>query len=247
MSQPEELFCSIDDFDGLTPREQTEAMLYIYAATTKAAGATGTDLENLRSQLGLAAGRSAQHLVNHHKMHGAGSFAKRSRGYALTKEKAKYWRDRLSVRPNAAKAARELRVHLARVPAGPLQDYLDETVGCFESRHLRATIVLAWCAGYYALRDWLHTNQLARLNAQMLLWKKPKAITTVEEFDELSERVVLDTSREAKILTKTTHKVLVALLDQRNSYAHPSGRSISEPVAEAFVQQVIDEMILKFM
>lgn len=244
MTRAHDLLTRVEGFDELAAREQTEVLLFIYTRLTGEDAATGTDLEGLRTTLGLAKGRSAQHLGNHSGK--GGSFVKRARGYALTASRSSEWATRLEGRPTATQTARTLRAHLATVTDIKLHEYLEEAVLCFEAKHLRACIVMTWCACYYRLREWVFKKHMATMNAQMGKWKKPVVITAIDDFELLSERVVIDTCREAGVLTKSTHKILVALLDQRNSYAHPSGRSISEPVCEAFVQQAIDEVIAAY-
>lgn len=80
----------------------------------------------------------------------------------------------------------------------------------------------------------------------MASWKVPKRIQRIEDFDELGERVVIDTAKTATALTKEQHKQIVALLDQRNSFAHPSGRKVSPALAEAYLIQIMDEVIQNF-
>ena len=114
MSFAHDLLKALHDFDKLDALEQTEALLYIHTKTTESSSGTGTDLEALRTRLGLAKGRSAQHLANHTKRGGDGSFAKRARGYALTSTKAKFWRERVEGRAQAVETARTLRTQEIR-------------------------------------------------------------------------------------------------------------------------------------
>ena len=79
-------------------------------------------------------------------------------------------------------------------------------------------------------------------------WKTPTTLTRLQDFDETigSESKVLNTAKAAGALTKEEHKLLTALLDERNSYAHPSGRKVYPPAAEAFLTRIIDEVIVRF-
>jgi hypothetical protein len=136
--------------------------------------------------------------------------------------------------------------HLAKLADPNLREYLAEAINCFDSNYFRAAIVMAWCAGYGILRAYLFNRHLTALNTAMASWKTPRTIAKVEDFDELGERVVLDVAKGASAITKEQHKQLVALLDQRNSFAHPSGRKVSAPIAEAYLTQIIDEVIVNF-
>ena len=172
MSKERELLDNVEDFDDLAAKEQTEVLLYILLATTDQQSGTGTDLEAMRTRLGLAKGRSAQHLANHANKRSGNCFAKRSRGYSLSRSRREHWSGLIQGRSATVRVTNELRTHLETLPEGVLRDYLYEAVGCFEARHLRATVLMAWCAGFYVFRNWLHTHELGALNAQMATWKK---------------------------------------------------------------------------
>jgi hypothetical protein len=149
-------------------------------------------------------------------------------------------------RPTRVVLATQLASLIGALPIGPRREYLQEALGCFESRFHRAAIVLTWCVAYDAIRAWFFANQTAAFNRIMSTWKRPKTIEAITDFDELTERAVLDTAKEAKVVTREQHKALVSLLDRRNSYAHPTGRAISDAAAEAFVEDAVQEVVMVF-
>ena len=236
---------AVPDFVSLSAREQLELLVYFAVVVEGSPSVTGKQIEELRAMLNLPEGGAANTLSVGARGRER-TFLKRPRGYALTRTAEERLSKRIG-RPCAITTSLSVRTHLSKVAAGPLREYLAEAAGAFEARFLRAAIVMSWCAAYYVVREWLFRNRLSALNAQMSTWKKPKTVSTVDDFEDLSERTLLDTAKEASALSKVQHKTLVALLDQRNAYAHPSGRSVSEAVAEAFLQQVADEVLVKFV
>jgi hypothetical protein len=232
-------------FQSLSAVEQTQILAYFLTVVRGVESVTGAQVEQARASAHLAPGASASVMSRGSKGSGR-SFIKKAKGYALERSVREGLREKIECRPTARQTSATVREHLANVPEGPDHAYLGEAVGCFESGYHRASIVMGWCLGFSVLRGWLFDNHIAALNTHMATWRKPKSVSQLSDFDELSERVVLDTARDSKALSKSDHKVLVALLDQRNTYAHPSGRSISPAAAEAFLQQLVDEILLKF-
>ena len=236
----------IKGFSLLLPPVQNEHLAYFLHSTDKEA-VTATEINLLRAQLRLPQFNTANRLSidsrTSRDKEKRPRFVKAKKGYALERGVFEELDKTYGQRPTTAALKSDLAQHLAKLTNGDLKEYLTEAINCFDRGYFRATIVMAWCAGYAILRAWLFARHAGALNASMSSWKAPRTITRIEDFDELGERVVLDTARSASVLTKEQHKQLVALLDQRNSFAHPSGRKVAAPIAEAYLSQIIDEVI----
>ncbi len=248
MSNPVELFISrVPDFSALPSARQNEILVYCLHCDGKAV-VTVAEVDAHRLQLKLTPFTTAQQFSLHSKrIKGKGPrFVKAKKGYSLERGVFEELDKTFGQRPAAITIKHDLAKHIAKLAEPNLKDYLQETVHCFGHGYYRASIVMAWCAGYAILRNWLYSQHVTAMNAVMATWKAPKRISKVEDFEELAERVVLDTARTAAVLAKEQHKQLVALLDQRNSFAHPTGRKCSAPVAEAYLTQILDEVIANF-
>lgn len=235
------------NFSKLPPAAQNELLLYAMVSNGKQS-VTASEIDAARERLNLQRFGTANQLsVNSRTRRGSRPrFVKAAKGYSLERGLFEDFHQKYGGRATAKAVNRDLRAHLAGLADPDLKEYLTETVDCFERSYFRAAIVMAWCAAYAIFRKCLFTKHLPAINSAMSSWKTPRSIIRIEDFDELAERVVLDTARTAAILTKEQHKQLVALLDQRNSFAHPSGRKVSSPIAEAYLVQIIDEVVAKF-
>lgn len=241
------LFVSrIKNFASESPQRQAEFLVYFFTVVEGMGGVSASAIEAARrDRLHLTEFRTPQYISENCGSKGNRHFVKTEKGYVLERSYREKLSSAVGGRSSAIKTAVDLRLHASRLAIGTSAAYLEEAIGCFESGFYRAAIVMTWCLGYDSFRGWLFLSHLTRINAQMSNWKKPYSIVRIEDFDDLSERIVIDTADKAGLLTKLSHKVLVALLDQRNDYAHPSGRSVTEAVAEAFMQQVMDEVVAK--
>jgi hypothetical protein len=237
----------VPDFSSMPSGAQNELLLY-HPQSDGELSASVAEIDALRLQLKLPkSGTAGQFSAGSHSGRGRRPrFVKAKKGYSLERAVFEELHKKYGQRPTAAAIKSDLAKHLAKLTDADLKEYLTEAINCFDSCYFRASIVMAWCAGYAILRAWLFTNHASAFNAVMSSWKTPKNITKIEDFDEMGERVVLDTARSASVLTKEQHKQLVALLDQRNSFAHPSGRKVAAPIAEAYLTQIINEVIVNF-
>src|SRR6266850_2734996 len=244
----ESFIASIDNFDGLPSPRQNEFLVYFRTEVQSAPFATASEIVAMRDQLNLHHFRTAQDLSERTRRNASGQapFVKKDRGYALERSALQTIRGMVDSRPSRRALAKELAGILETVPAGSRREYLAEALGCFQSNYMRAAVVLTWCVSFDVVRDWLFAKHLVEINKRTQSWKKSLQISRVEDFAEITERTVIDLARDIRAFTKEEHKVISGLLDRRNSYAHPTGRTISRATVEAFIEENINEIVRKF-
>jgi hypothetical protein len=139
-----------------------------------------------------------------------------------------------------------------QVSTGPKRDFLHETINCFEVGANRAAVVMCWNLAIHHLQDHLIGNatRLASFNTALANNKDPrvkiKAITKPDDFTEMSESKFLLFCREARLITSSMFKKLEGRLDERNSAAHPSGVKTTPKAAEAYIEDLVENVITKF-
>jgi hypothetical protein len=137
-----------------------------------------------------------------------------------------------------------------RIPSLAQKDYLQEALTCFRYRAFRAAIVMCWNLAYDHLCEVVISNHLNAFNVQ-LPKSFPKAelaaVAKKEDFAELKESQVLQVCRSSLIVSGSLHKILKEKLDRRNIAAHPSGVTISEPTAEEFIKDLVENVVLKLV
>ena len=139
-----------------------------------------------------------------------------------------------------------------RVPDLAERTFLDETLTCFRYAAFRAAIVMAWNLAYHHLCDFVLKNKLAEFNQRWpvnypgMHKNGAKQIAKIEDFaDELKESEMIAICASARIITGDMQKVLNVGLSRRNSAAHPSGVVISQVQAEAHIDDLINNLVLK--
>jgi hypothetical protein len=252
-SQPigsaDEFVARIDGFESLSASLQTDLLVLYLLKHGDAQEVTTSTITSLREALHLAPQSRMPQYFSEQTRKRAGKVAKyvkKAKGYVLERGYATTLESTYTGRPAAKNISASLRSTLSAAGDPSVRAYLEECVGCFEHNLLRSSIVMAWCVAYGLVRAWLFRNHLAALNSAMSAWKVPFKLTKLDDFQELNEGTVLETARKEGFLTKEQLKTLKQLLDQRNSYAHPSAKTITPSMTEAYLETVIKEVLPTF-
>jgi hypothetical protein len=245
----DEFLVGIQGFDELSDGLQSDLLAAYLLLHGGAKSVSAASISSLREALRLPEhGRLPQYLSENSRKRGTKRprYVRLDGGYALERGYLTSLQKEHLGRRAVKHLAVTLRGTLAAIGDPAVKSYLEEGVAAFEHGHHRAALILSWCVAYGLVRDWLFRNHLALLNAEMATWKKPAAISRLEDFQELTEGLVLDTARKRKALSKEEHKTLKQLLDTRNSYAHPTTKPISPAIVEAYIDTIIREVLPAF-
>lgn len=124
--------------------------------------------------------------------------------------------------------------------------FLDETIKCFGAGAYRAAIVMSWNLGYDHLLEWVLKHHLAAFNAA---WpatfpKKQFSVSTRADFAEAKEAHIIQVCRAAGCISADMKKLLDEKLDKRNSAAHPSALVFGQAQAEAYIDDLVRNVLM---
>ncbi len=245
----DEFVAGVDNFDELPISTQTDLLVYYLLNHGGASHVGPASISSLRLALRLTEhSRLSSYLSEKTKKQGGQKprYIKLKAGYSLQRSHSVFLQQSFLGRPAVRHLAPSLRGTLAAIGDPAVKAYLEEAIGAFEHGHQRAALILTWCVAYGLFRDWLFRNHLAALNSATSGWKVPFAISKLEDFQELTESTVIDTARKCGAISREQNKTLRQLLDQRNSYAHPTSKLITPATVEAYIEIVIREVFPAF-
>jgi len=111
---------------------------------------------------------------------------------------------------------------------------------------------MTWNVAYSHLCDHVLAKRLADFNARWEVCfpgmhkKTVKAVTKMDDFnDELKESEVIAICRDAGIITKNIYNIMHAALGRRNAAAHPSSVIIDQLQTDAYIVDLIQNVILQ--
>jgi hypothetical protein len=139
-----------------------------------------------------------------------------------------------------------------KVPDLAERTYLDEALVCFKYGAFRAAIIMTWNLAYHHLGNHVLNHHLADFNQRWQVVfpghhrKEKKRIDTMDDFNrELKESETIEVCNSANIITKDAYRILLEKLGRRNSAAHPSSVKIGQLQAEAFIDDLVNNVVLK--
>ena len=97
------------------------------------------------------------------------------------------------------------------------------------------------------LYNYVFSKNLAAFN--QVLSKQNKKIQSIkkrEDFNEIGEGEFITISRSAGIINNDQRKILEEKLGIRNTAAHPNTTKISEAKCMSFVEDLVDNILVKF-
>lgn len=172
------------------------------------------------------------------------------KGYRLERSEKERIAASLSGDTHTRAADSALRGLVGRLALSGEQEFLDEAVKCYEVGAFRAVVVLTWLLTLDHLYEYILQHQLASFNSELAKVKDKRvratAITSKDDFSDIPEGKFIEIARAANILSNDVRKILDQKLGIRNTYAHPSNVTLPAVKASDFVQDLVNNVVLKY-
>ncbi|WP_224373186.1 hypothetical protein [Hyalangium versicolor] len=247
----EQLVNSIAGFDQWTHAEKIRFFAWSLHSKDRKERFSVSDLRSRYEALNLSQPGNIHQLVA--QLVQQRDLLKDSNGYRLEKGVRDSYEERYGQRPITVQVDKLLAELPAKVPDLAERAFLDEAIRCLRCGAFRAAIVMTWNLTFDHFCLFILKNHLAAFNAQWpLSFSKEHQKATIqaigkrEEFAELKESQVIQICRSAGIITGDIAKVLTEKLAKRNSAAHPSDVVVTQVQAEAFVDDLVRNVVLRF-
>lgn len=241
----------IKNAESLSQNTLIEFFVYFLTVELKQNFATATQVTDCFVACDLSVPKNVHARLSEGLKASSQKYIRTSHGYKLQRHAREALSAKLGAEQVAVQTSATLRGLELKMPAGAAKDFLKETINCFESGANRATIVMAWILAMDSMFAFIMKNKLFEFNAVLSQNTdksiKVKVIARRDDFTELKESKFIELCRVAKIITNDVRKILDQKLDIRNSCAHPSGITISKTKVIDFVEDLVSNIILKYL
>ncbi|MFL6513944.1 MAG: hypothetical protein ACJ8M1_02865 [Chthoniobacterales bacterium] len=144
----------------------------------------------------------------------------------------------------------DLRNLLAKIKSPNQEGFLSEALACLEVKAYRASIIMVWLLAIDHLTDFILAKHLTAFNAVLAANTdkrvKVSIVANKDDFGDIPESKFIEFCRSAKIISNDVRKILDAKLGIRNTCAHPSGVQILEAKAVDVIDDLVNNVILKY-
>lgn len=177
-------------------------------------------------------------------------FVKVQGGYRLQRT----YRDEIAMNLGASthivQTSNELRKLESKLHSGTEKGFLKELIDCFEIGANRAAIVMCWILVLDHLYAYVLQHHLFAFNAVLVknIDKRVRisVVQTREDFGEIPEGKFIEFLRSAGITSNDVRKILDEKLGIRNTSAHPSAVAIKPSKVVEFIDDLVENVILKY-
>jgi hypothetical protein len=147
--------------------------------------------------------------------------------------------------------ASDLRVLLPSIKNGQVKSFVEEAIGCVESSHYRAAVVLSWVGAISVLQDYVVCKHLTKFNAEAKrVNPKWKDASTADHIGLMDEGDFLDllASPNVGVLGKNVKEELKnTALKLRNGCGHPNSMVVGKTRVAAHVEMLILNIFSRFL
>jgi len=154
----------------------------------------------------------------------------------------------LKIKSQMGKGVESLRNLLDKLSEGSQKKFLEEAINCANAEAKRASIVMTWLLAVDHLQEYIIKNRISDFNVELgkRTDTKIKRITIKDDFTDLKESIFIEVMRAARIITNDVRKILEEKLGTRNTCSHPSDIIIHESKVVNFIEDLVDNVILKY-
>jgi len=126
------------------------------------------------------------------------------------------------------------------------RDYLEEAIRTFEVEAYRASIIMVWLLTIDHIYEYILANKLTDFIAALRRANINKSIHSKDDFGDIKESQFIEVCRSAGIISNDVRKILDTKLGIRNSFAHPSTIILPKSKALEFIDDLVENVILKY-
>lgn len=161
----------------------------------------------------------------------------RREGWALTTPGKRRAGDLLGVTDaHVTKQSNTLRALLPKLKTN-VQEFVDEAIGCYESKHFRAAVVLSWVGAVSVLYAHVVRNRLTDFNVEAAKRdQKWRTARTEDDLARMKEYDFLQVLESISVIGRSVKGELEGCLKLRNGCGHPNSLKVAESRCAAHIE-----------
>jgi hypothetical protein len=173
-------------------------------------------------------------------------FIKKDVNYVLTNQRIEALEKRINLDMPKQIIEKVLRELLPKIANANANSFLEEGIKTFEIGAYRASIIMIWLLTLDHMFEYVIANKLPDFNVALRQSGIAKTINSKDDFGEIKESKFIEVCRGANIISNDVRKILSTKLGIRNSFAHPSTVMLPKSKALEFIEDLVENVILKY-
>ncbi len=239
---------TINNFIELTQVEQTKLLAYFYCIVNEKELFSSTEIKNCFIECDLKIPANISVCFSKLSVGKNCSFIKKGNLYTFHRNTKKDLDALYLESKHSQEISTTLRGLLPKINSAEQKAFLEEAISCFEIKCCRAAILMSWLLAMDVLYMCVLTNHIVDFNAAVQTHGKYKKIKfdKKEDFSDIKESDFIELLRVSRIISGDIKKILDAHLNFRNTTAHPNTIIVKESKAISFIEEIVENIIVKF-
>ncbi len=246
----DEFISKIEGFEELHPNRQCDFFVLYLTEFEGKSGVRPKDIEGCFNKLRLKSVSNISRYLSTNTSGPTPKFLKEKDAYHIERKLVIKLKGEIKLDKPFLEVNKNLRSLLSYLKNNSEQTFLEEAIKCFEVQAFRPSIVMVWILTIDHMYEFIITNKLTEFNAALArVTDRRIRVTTVaskDDFSDIPEGKFIEITRSAGIISNDVRKILDEKLGIRNSAAHPSNITIGRGKTFDFIEDLINNVILKY-
>lgn len=241
------LIDKVENFNLLTQIEQVKLISFFYSIENNKENFSSSQIKDCFNQENLKIPTNIPQCFTKLTEGKNPIFLKKGSNYSFHRMIKKELIDIFLANRHTIQTSTILRSLLPKLTSDEQKSFLEEAVACFEINCYRASIIMIWLLTTDAIYEMVLSKYLIEFNAAIQSHGKYKKIivSKKEDFADIKELDFIELLRVGRIFSGDIRKILLEKLDFRNTAAHPNTIIIKETKAISFIEDLVENVILK--
>jgi len=252
MSKLEEFVVTVTNFNQMKQSEMIDCFAYFCMVVLKKERFTSKDINDCFLKLSIQPYSNINQYLTNGSAKSSGKknqkFIKLGNEYSLTRQFCNVVKEIVLVDAPKVEISNALRSLAPRLASKSERDYLEEAIKIFEVEAYRGAIIMIWLLTIDHLYEYILADKTKLANFVNALrgMNSKTSVHSKDDFGELKESTFLMACKNSGLISHDVWKILDVKLGIRNSFAHPSTIHLPRSKALEFIEDLINNVILKY-
>lgn len=238
----------LNGFADWEDKKKVDYIAYFLTLDDSTSVITATQIEKVFYDLDIKKYSRTSAYLSEESSSKTGKYLKKKTGYRLERKTFDEIKRSVDNEPKMVVVSKQLSELMDKIQDSQEKSFLSEAINCYKVEAYRASIVMVWALTIDHLQKYIYGNKLNEFNNAISndSNKKLKQIVQYDDFSDIKENKLIELMRSAGIISNDIRKILDEKLGIRNTAGHPSNIVVLGTKATEFIDDLVNNIILKF-
>lgn len=245
----EDFIQKVQDFNKLQPSELIDYFAYYLINFNQSSSVRAKDILKCFATLNLPPYSNIPRYLSENSKKVKGKtqkYIKKDSSYVLSRYQSDFISKNVILDAPKVEISKTLRDLSITLQNQSEKEFLEEAIKTFEIEAYQASVIMVWLLTLDHIYEYVLANKLPEFITALRRININTVINSKDDFGDIKEVKFIEACRVAGIISNDVKKILDTKLGIRNSYAHPSTVQLPKSKALEFIEDLVNNVILKY-